>query len=125
MLLVVGLSFGRGQFFDGLCSFTPTDSVRLSPSESMPTGARRHLPPHRRTESTTPPQFLTDPLRFLSTAPPESLVMLPGIGPVIAERLIDARTGKSSFTAWEELLIIKGIGPKKLDRLRKLAGEGK
>ena len=70
-----------------------------------------------------PAEFLNHPLRFLSEAPLDSLVMLPGIGPVLAERLANARSGRSSFTLWEELLSVKGIGPKKLQKLKTLAGE--
>jgi predicted flap endonuclease-1-like 5' DNA nuclease len=68
-----------------------------------------------------PPSYLHNPLLFLSTAPPDSLILLPGIGPVLAERIAGERTGKRSFTTWEDLLAVKGIGPKKLDRLRSLS----
>jgi competence protein ComEA len=64
-----------------------------------------------------------NPFDFLSNAPVDSLVLLPGVGPVIAERIANARTGKRSFTRWEDLLAIRGIGQKKLDRLRRLAHE--
>jgi len=71
--------------------------------------------------SKAPARYLSNPLEFLSTAPVDSLVLLPGIGPVIAERIADARTGKRSFTSWEDLMAVRGIGPKKLDRLKRLA----
>lgn len=67
-----------------------------------------------------PQSFLRNPLFFLSNAPSDSLTLLPGIGPVLAERIAGARTGKRSFTDWDDLLAVKGIGPKKLDRLRTL-----
>ncbi|MFQ5512425.1 MAG: ComEA family DNA-binding protein [Candidatus Krumholzibacteriia bacterium] len=70
-----------------------------------------------------PDSYFENPLGFLSSAPVDSLVLLPGIGPVIAERLASARSGKRLFTQWEDLLIIKGIGPKKLHRLRTLASK--
>jgi competence protein ComEA len=62
---------------------------------------------------------------FLSRAPADSLVLLPGIGPVLAERIAGARTGKRSFTRWDDLLGIKGIGPKTIERLKKLADGAK
>jgi predicted flap endonuclease-1-like 5' DNA nuclease len=77
----------------------------------------------RKDPSTVPASYLTNPLRFLSEAPTDSLRLLPGIGPVLAERLASARSGRSSFTRWEELLGVRGIGPKKLQKLRTLAGE--
>ncbi|UCG52399.1 MAG: helix-hairpin-helix domain-containing protein [Candidatus Latescibacterota bacterium] len=73
-------------------------------------------------QAAVPEAYYQNPLQFLSNASVDSLVLLPGIGPVIAERIASARTGKSSFTRWEELLDIKGIGPKKLDRLKRIAG---
>ena len=70
-----------------------------------------------------PPSYRQDPLKYLSTAPLDSLQLLPGIGPVLAERLASARSGKSLFTRWEDLLGVKGIGPKKLQKLKDLADE--
>jgi predicted flap endonuclease-1-like 5' DNA nuclease len=67
-----------------------------------------------------PAEFIKNPLFFLSTAPTDSLVLLPGIGPVLAERILGVRTGKRSFTRWDDLLVVKGIGPKTLDRLKRL-----
>ena len=67
-----------------------------------------------------PSDFINNPLYFLSTAPKDSLVLLPGIGPVLAERILGVRTGKRSFTRWDDLLVVKGIGPKTLDRLKRL-----
>lgn len=68
-----------------------------------------------------PEAYRRDPLAYLSSAPPESLLILPGIGPVIAERIANAAGGKRSFTRWEDLLSVKGIGPKKLEILKQIA----
>jgi predicted flap endonuclease-1-like 5' DNA nuclease len=100
-------------------SLPPLDSlVALTrQAESEVTESERSDP------SPAPPTYLSNPLRYLSEAPIDSLQLLPGIGPVLAERLASARSGRSLFTRWEELLGVKGIGPKKLQRLRELAGE--
>ena len=74
-----------------------------------------------RTGQSIPPDYQRNPLVFFSTAPRDSLVLLPGVGPVLAERIVSARTGKRSFTRWDDLLAIKGIGPKTVERLKKLA----
>ena len=78
-------------------------------------------PQPRKRDSSVPQTFKEYPLRYLAEAPVDSLILLPGIGPVIAENIASARSGKRLFTRWDDLLTIKGIGPKKLERLRTLA----
>ncbi len=46
------------------------------------------------------------------------LQSLPGIGPVIAERIVAYRDSVGEFTAAEDLLKVRGIGPAKLKKLR-------
>lgn len=46
------------------------------------------------------------------------LVRLPGIGPVTAKRIIKLREELGGFRSFEDLLKVKGIGRKKLDKLR-------
>ncbi len=79
--------------------------------------------PHTDPVQSLPLDFCNHPLAFLSTAAPDSLVLLPGIGPVIAERIANAASGKRPFTRWEDLLAIKGIGPKKLENLKRIANQ--
>ena len=45
---------------------------------------------------------------------------LPGLGPTLAQRVIDYRRANGPFSTIEDLLLVKGIGPKKLARLRDL-----
>ncbi len=68
-----------------------------------------------------PPAFISHPLFFFSTAPPESLALLPGIGPVLAARICDARGGKRPFKIWDDLLRVRGIGEKSVARFKRLA----
>ena len=98
------------------------DRIRSgAPLAPVDTAGNVRAPAATRRTPDIPDAYLAAPLEFLSNAPVDSLVLLPGIGPVIAERIANARSGKRSFTRWEDLLEIKGVGPKKLDRLKQLA----
>jgi len=56
----------------------------------------------------------------LNTADTEALEQLPGIGPVLAERIVAWRTEHGGFRTVEELLEVKGIGEAVLAELRGL-----
>ena len=54
----------------------------------------------------------------LSTA--QELEALPGIGPILAQRIVEYRSQIGGFQSIQELDHVKGIGPKKLQALRPL-----
>jgi competence protein ComEA len=56
----------------------------------------------------------------LNTATPKQLESLPGIGPVLAKRIVDFREKKGGYKRIEELLAIPGISEKKWKVLRDL-----
>jgi competence protein ComEA len=56
----------------------------------------------------------------LSTATPDQLDALPGIGPVTAQKILDYRTEHGAFSSVDELDAIPGIGPARIDELRGL-----
>lgn len=54
----------------------------------------------------------------INTATEPELERLPGIGPVIAQRLVEHRQLYGPYQRAEDLLNVEGIGPAKLDGLR-------
>jgi len=56
----------------------------------------------------------------VNEADAETLCGLPGIGPVLAARIIQEREQNGPFSYPEDLMAVKGIGQKTLDKLREL-----
>ncbi|MCS7206601.1 MAG: helix-hairpin-helix domain-containing protein [Dehalococcoidia bacterium] len=56
----------------------------------------------------------------LNTADASALEALPGIGPVLAQRIVEYRMRYGPFAQVEDLLKVQGIGPKILERIRPL-----
>ena len=78
----------------------PTEATAPSPTESAPT------------EVTTP----AGPIN-LNTATAAQLETLPGIGPTLAQRILDYRAANGPFGSVGELLKVSGIGEKKLEAI--------
>ena len=54
----------------------------------------------------------------LNTATSEQLQRLPGVGPVTAQRILDYRKKSGPFQSVDDLLAVKGISTKRLDKIR-------
>ena len=64
-------------------------------------------------------QQLRDARRLdVNTASAAALERLPEVGPALAQRIVDDRTLHGRFRRPEELMRVKGIGPKTYDALR-------
>lgn len=61
-----------------------------------------------------------DGLVAINTAPSEELQQLPGVGPVLAERIVHHRQTSGPFESVDDLLDVPGIGENKLASLRDL-----
>ena len=96
----------------------PTDAPYPAGEEQPQAEA---TPGHDSKASRKPPAKLT-PLFFkpipINKADEELLITIPGIGPVLAKRIIEFRGQHGRITAIEELDEVKGIGPAKLEKLK-------
>ncbi len=70
-------------------------------------------PPTRRPSGPTRPSAPLDP----NTCPADSLELLPGIGPALAERIVTARAAGLHFACARDLQEVRGIGPRTVERL--------
>jgi competence protein ComEA len=84
------------------------------PSESAPVMNKDPGP-------TAPPAHAPAPVARtinINTAGAAELELLPGVGPVLAARIVEHRAKIGRFRTVDELNDVKGIGPKSLEKLR-------
>lgn len=77
-----------------------------------------HVAPLSLTAGTEPTFTQPDALLVdINTADAQQLQQLPGIGDVLAGRILDYREERGSFTSLEQLLDVEGIGAGRLEEL--------
>lgn len=98
---------------------------RMAPHLALPAAPPRAAPP-RSAVRAAPPRAarFSDPVRptaplDLNRADTLALQSLPGVGPALARRIVEARAGEP-FRSVDDLLRVRGIGPATLARLRPL-----
>ena len=82
----------------------------------LPKGKAVALPVPASSGGSSPPGQPID----LNTATLDQLDGLPGVGPVLAQRIIDWRTSHGRFSSVDELTEVSGIGERTLADLRPL-----
>ena len=84
------------------------------------------LPPHHAVAQEPPPRTASErpaPLN-LNTATETQLEGLPGIGPSMAQRIVEYRKKNGAFKKAEDLMNVKGIGEKSFLKLKPLVTVG-
>ena len=98
-----------------LCAALLMIPLREDPYEEMPFES----------ETTAVPQELDEFLKLDSTdinsADQEELISLPGIGEVLAERILQYRAAHGAFHIWDEFRNIQGVGERLIETLRPVA----
>jgi competence protein ComEA len=61
----------------------------------------------------------------LNSATSDELQQVPGIGPATADKILQMRKSYGAFKSVDDLLAIRGIGKKRLDKMRKYLTAGK
>ncbi|MGW5191373.1 helix-hairpin-helix domain-containing protein [Kribbella sp. NPDC004138] len=75
-------------------------------------------PPTAESSASAVPTTTPDTPVNLNTATLAELDALPGVGPVLAQRILDYRTQNGPFSTIDQLQEVPGVGPKKFDSLR-------
>jgi competence protein ComEA len=91
-----------------------TDGEQILVGQPAPPGPAPTAPGTTPNPSTGPAEAPVN----LNTASLGQLDALPGVGPVLAQRILDYRTQNGPFTTIDQLQEVPGVGPKKFDSLK-------
>ena len=102
---ILGFFLGRNQRQNGITVSVPVSFLTMPTTE-----------PPEETTPTEETQGVTFPIS-INHAVKEEFMALPGIGEVLAQRIVTYRQEHGSFSSPEELLNVEGIGKKRLEEI--------
>ncbi|HDQ44908.1 MAG TPA: helix-hairpin-helix domain-containing protein [bacterium] len=114
--LIVCFLVGSGiRFYQNRFAALP-EPEGFSPALATPDSTVAGEPDRRDEQSQKRPQLVG--VLSINHAGADELAGLPGIGPVLAHRIVNFRTENGPFRNPEDLLKVQGIGSKKLEHIR-------
>ncbi len=81
-----------------------------STEKTAPKTVHRHYTSHKKPAK--------PPVLNLNSASGAQLQLLPGIGPKMAQRILEYRKSSGGFRSIEQVMEVNGIGPKKFEKLK-------
>ena len=99
----LGFQLGQNRSPEPVTLSVPASMQTVPPETTLPVPAE-----------TVPEETVSFPIN-LNQASVKELTLLPGIGEVLAQRILDYREAHGGFSAVEELLNVEGIGKKRFE----------
>jgi comEA protein len=96
----------------------PESNIEESTGEVPPQSTQTHRQRKSQTHAHYQKKPIHPPITNLNTAKPQQLQLLPGIGPKMAERIIEYRKTNRGFQTIEQVMDVKGIGEKKFAKMK-------
>jgi competence ComEA-like helix-hairpin-helix protein len=96
---------------------TDADGANSTESETVSSASPKKKPKGRK-HAVTRKKPIHPPVLNLNTASFSQFQLLPGIGPKMAQRIVEYRKAHGPFQNPGQLTEVKGIGPKKLEKLK-------
>lgn len=119
-VFTAGFFLGRNQRKDAIVVSVPAE-MQTAPGETKTPDAAttEALPPAVAAVMRNTPAVVN-----INTATKDELTTLPGIGDVLAQRIISYRTRNGGFLSIEELMNVDGIGEKRFEDLKDMITTG-
>ena len=99
----------------------PSETTAVTePKETIPSRSNPSTQTDKPKETQPKKEEITFPVN-INTASAKELDALPGIGEVLAQRIIDYRNANGPFQSVDDLIKVKGIGEKTLEKIKPYA----